>query len=509
MSRRPAVLEGYQAPRALDMSQILEGIKISQDENHFQQQMAERQKEKRLANTNKRDENIANMYKPNATTSGTIYDATGLKATQDLLTKAQGLAKANPNLSATQIQTMLAPESNKIAQYYQKAKTIKENNKIANEGLNKLGGYNTSEIDLKAQQLALVDPKTGKIRDDIDNIDETQPWWKKAIETYPMETTTNEGLHKYVETAKTNTTSVGVKRIDKNRGMVSDKLEITAPPFMQIEKDAKGNPVVDANGSYSLEPKFETLPNGTKILDKATFDDIKNNQPAYYQRLMGEVAHYIKTNNDESDDNIPLNSVEAENIARALAHQEIKPIWGNRGVKRFEEQKQPPAPRITINNGSGKGSGDVKINDIYGEINNKYNSGVPDFGADYKIPLNELSATAQGVILKYANELTGASGDNKITQSDVFVTKGQDGNYNIVDKESQKVIAPLDFKDINLKTQPNSKAKVEVVKQAPEEKITTAKTYKLGGKDITEEQLQKGAAKYKMSVEAYKKSIGL
>lgn len=42
-------------------------------------------------------------------------------------------------------------------------------------------------------------------------------------------------------------------------------------------------------------------------------------------------------------------------------------------------------------------------------------------------------------------------------------------------------------------------------------KITTSqtKTYKLGDKEITDEQLQKGAKKYKMSVDQYKKSIGL
>jgi hypothetical protein len=40
-------------------------------------------------------------------------------------------------------------------------------------------------------------------------------------------------------------------------------------------------------------------------------------------------------------------------------------------------------------------------------------------------------------------------------------------------------------------------------------KDSAGATYNLGGKTITEDQLKKGAAKYGMTLEQYKKSIGL
>lgn len=476
MSRRPSVLENYRVPDLTNPINPIDAQRmVSQERMHQQEMEANRQRQKAKAQED-RDKGLDDL-KITPGTSGTIYDPTGLKETQELNTEIMAFAKANPDKSIPEIKMMFAPRANRIAQYYEKAKTIKANNKVALEGLQKLGGYNLSEIDLLAQKEALIDPTTGKIRDDIDMIDVTQPYWKTAIEKNPLETTTNEGLHDYVTKAETTPSRVKVKRVDRNKGMVTDELELSVPSFIQVEKDAKGNPVISETGTYGLEPKFETLPNGTKILEEGVFKDLKNNKPSAYQRLMGEVSQFIKTNNDESDDNIALDSVEAQNIARMLAYKDIKQVWGNKGVKKYDAVVQPPAPRITINNNSGSGKDNSSIiRDVYKEINDKYESNKDKFGTDYKIPLSELSATAQGVVIKYANELTGG----EITQSDVYIQKDTDGNFNIVDKETGKGIAPIDFTDVNIKVQPNTKAKVEVVKKGNEMGKPTKKTVSIG-----------------------------
>jgi len=94
-------------------------------------------------------------------------------------------------------------------------------------------------------------------------------------------------------------------------------------------------------------------------------------------------------------------------------------------------------------------------------LENKHSAGVPQFGNDYRIPLNELSATAQSVVLKYANDLSGG----QLTQADIYVDKGSDGRFSIKESATGNLIAPIDFTDVNIKTQANTKAKEEVVKQ--------------------------------------------
>lgn len=461
MSRRGAVLEGYKVPDLTNPINPIDAHRmVSQERMHGQE--LEQQKEQQKAKAQQqRDKDLGDL-KVEPGNSGTIYDATGLMETQELNKDMMNYAKENPNVPIHEIKMKFADRANRIARFYQKAKTIRLGNEAAIPELNRLGGYNLAEVNDRAIRLALIDPKTGKIKTDVNTIDETLPWWSKAIEAYPLETTTNEGLHNFVTKAETTPSRVKVKRVDKNKGMVTDELELSVPSFIQIEKDAKGNPVISETGTYGLEPKFETLPNGTKILEEGVFKDLKSNQPSAYQRLMGEVANYIKTNNDESDDNIAPDSVEAQNIARMLAYKDIKQVWGNKGVKKYDAVVQPPAPRITINNNSGSGKDNSSIiRDVYKEIDDRYERFKDRFGTDYKIPVNELSATAQGVVIKYANEFT--HGD--LTQGDIYIQKDTEGRYNIVSTETGKAIAPIDFTDVNIKVQPNTKAKVEVVKE--------------------------------------------
>ena len=129
----------------------------------------------------------------------------------------------------------------------------------------------------------------------------------------------------------------------------------------------------------------------------------------------------------------------------------------------------PPQPRTSIRVSTGSKGDETQIRDVFDEINKKYEGGTSKFGADYKIPLNELSATAQGIAIKYANELTKA--DPPYGQADIFITKGSDGNFNIMSVESGRLIAPMDFTDINIKAQPGVKEKREVIEQGKKQEV--------------------------------------
>jgi len=451
MSRRGAVLEGYKVPDLTNPINPIDAHRmVSQERMHGQE--LEQQKEQQKAKAQQqRDKDLGDL-KVEPGNSGTIYDATGLMETQELNKDMMNYAKENPNVPIHEIKMKFADRANRIARFYQKAKTIRLGNEAAIPELNRLGGYNLAEVNDRAIRLALIDPKTGKIKTDVNTIDETLPWWSKAIEAYPLETTTNEGLHEYVTKAETTPSRVKVKRVDKNKGMVTDELELSVPSFIQIEKDAKGNPIISETGTYGLEPKFETLPNGTKILDEGVFKDLKNNKPSAYQRLMGEVAQFIKTNNDESDDNIAPDSVEAQNIARMLAYKDIKQVWGNKGVKKYDAVVQPSAPRITINNNSGSGKENTQAiyNDTWGRIRdafeqakkNKLESTTDENekkrieSGEFLISMNTLDTEAINLISKQVNE--GRAEANKIDPDNMYVNFTPNGGIRIYRAETDK-----------------------------------------------------------------------
>ena len=545
MSRRPSVLENYRVPDLTNPINPLAAHEMVSRERMHGQELEQSRAQQKAKGQEDRDKAIDEMFKPNPALSGTIYDPTGLKALQDLSLKAKQTARDNPNLSASQIQAMYAPEANAIAQYFQKAKTIRLGTEAAMPDLNKLGGYNTAEIGDKSIRMALIDPATGKIREDVATVDETQPWWAKSIEAFPMETTTNQGLIDFVTKAETTPIEVSAKRVDKNRGLVSDKLTLTVPSFIQIEKDDKGNAIEGKNGTYQLEPKFEKLPDGTKILDEGTFKLLKSNSPSTYQRLKGEVAQYIKSNNDETDDNIALDSVEAENIMRALVYKDIKQVWGNKGVKKQDVVVQPPAPRITINNNTGGNNSQAIYNDTWGRIRDKYfenkqkkidelksiSETHPDIGRverdQFLISMSQLDTDAINLMSNQVN--VTRKDEDKISPDDMYVNftpsgeikiykakkeRGEDGKIKKVGSLNKEYLIATLPPSSNLKTpQANSKAKVsaqgEAKQRENEIKGNKSKIYKIGGREFTEEQLQKGADKNKMSLADYKKSIGL
>lgn len=140
--------------------------------------------------------------------------------------------------------------------------------------------------------------------------------------------------------------------------------------------------------------------------------------------------------------------------------------------------------------GSGSTKPDAEIRDIYKEVSGKAGTNGTN--------MNEFSAGAQKTMLEYANKLTGEG----LTQGDVKVQKATDGTINIVKTEDGKVIAPIDFGDLNVPTQPGVKQKTAVVNQLNKE-------YEYQGKKFTHSQIEKAAAQSNMSIDDYIKKVGL
>lgn len=78
-----------------------------------------------------------------------------------------------------------------------------------------------------------------------------------------------------------------------------------------------------------------------------------------------------------------------------------------------------------------------------------------------------------------------------------------------INKYSKANKSAADDSDDSDDTDVDNSGGAPVTQKATPKTGDKAKTYKVGGKDFSEDQLKKGAAKYKMSLEEYKKSIGI
>lgn len=126
--------------------------------------------------------------------------------------------------------------------------------------------------------------------------------------------------------------------------------------------------------------------------------------------------------------------------------------------------------KIEANQGQGKTMQELGIRDVFGEVNDAV-------GAGKAKPLNELSSTAQGVILKYARDITG----EKLGQGEIAIFRGNDNKIGIWSVKRQKnksgveedvvdkLIAPIDFTDINVPTQAGVKEKRAVIQSGNKE----------------------------------------
>lgn len=262
----------------------------------------------------------------------------------------------------------------------------------------------------------------------------------------------------------------------------------------------------DAGGFVKQEPKFEIASddhntvtdakgNALKVLPKDIFD--QNIYNSDENRLQFDYLW----NNYKNQAGIKTTPQSEETLKRAFAY---KLVEQNDKSEIYPKtiQHLPPQPRISVSTG---GSGEPNINDVYAEISKEANS--PD-RPHHGVPLNELSSTAQSVILKYARDITA---DNDIKQDDIYVQKEKDGTLSIRGATTKQLIGSLNFKDANLPLNKTVKEKQAVLQKAQEQPKQPAanKTYNYNGKTYTPEQIKKGADHYGISVEDYLKQLGI
>ena len=192
-----------------------------------------------------------------------------------------------------------------------------------------------------------TDPKTGvkKMRD-ISTIDPSQNYADNVLKNRDI--FTNEGFADYVAKSGKTTTLEDTWVYGKDKSARRTKAEMTYPSFMISEKDGR-------NAHVDFVPKYEVATDGENVLMgefmgqdgsktkapvRMVTDELFNDLPVSAKAYLRQEVRRLS-----KDKGVELNSVQAQNLAKALAYDELKNS-GKQYSTLKEVQVQKAAPII-------------------------------------------------------------------------------------------------------------------------------------------------------------------
>lgn len=395
---------------------------------------AERKQGQQLADT----KFIANYFDPKEFLTGSPLDPQSQSLLDKAYKQALDLNKQGANLA--QVMGATAPLVNQLNEYMVKGKHFNEQKKIALQEAGKIKGIDANKLSAEMDKMAFpINPQTGQV--DFANFDPNTNYADLALRN--GEVYNNQGFDDFIKTAKLNTSVGQAKSINSKGGYVKHKAELSAPNFYTSETDADGNHIgfvpayevaTDDNGEHLYEFTNE---DGTKtkapirLLDKAVFNDLPPDAKGY---VLQEARKYAK------EHGVELNSVQAENLARAIAYDELNSKSKKYGtVKNIDETKAAPTRNITNVNVGGKGSYGTNINDLYQRIYDATQN--PDINVkatgQKATRFNALDSDAQDLIIGYVNK----GRETKVEPEDIFLTN-EDGGVKVYKVNDRKEPIP-------------------------------------------------------------------
>ena len=359
--------------------------------------------------------------------TGTPQDPVVTQSLNAILQKGAKLITDNDGLTADMLYTAIAPDVNKLSVASQNLKQIEAQRKQSEGLLKDHKGIDMDRYNRAFKQNAFYNPD-GTLKD-LSSVDPSHDYADEALKSGDV--FNNTGFDEFSKAAKMNTQIGKVKSTDSRGGMKLFNSELSAPSHLISEKDKQGNhlgfaPKFDIATENGVEQTHVfTNPDGSKteapirLLSKDIFNDLPPDAKAY---TLQEARKFAKENN------IPINSPQVENFARAFAFDELNSVSKKYGtVKVIEETKQPQIKVYNNSGGSKSASSGVDINDIYKGVWNTFDN--PDAtilknkktNENYGITFNQLDTDAQNVILDFVNK--GRGEGNKIAPESIFVNR--------------------------------------------------------------------------------------
>lgn len=233
---------------------------------------------------------------------------------------AQAAELYGKGANEAEVTMALTPEVEAMTQMETNAKNYKQQ-KIQNLALLKgRTGVDLQKVASVMDELAFpIDPKTGK--PNAANYDPNVDYADLALKEGDV--FTNEGLNEFISKEKPITNTKDATLVKKDGASFRSKVELRHPPIMTAE---------NVNGKIEFVPHYEVATDEgeklvhsfgeqgdhpVRLLDKEVFESLPPNALGYIRQ---EVRKLTK------DKNIPLDSVQAEYLARAIAYDDIKAI---------------------------------------------------------------------------------------------------------------------------------------------------------------------------------------
>lgn len=467
-------IDGFYTPEQ-DFKGLYQAAESAERQQYRTAQMEQRAEARKLGVSNY----LSGMLDKKDFLTGTNYDPEIVRQLNEAMQEGSELASKGADTPT--IMMALGPKISRLSEYSTKAKQINQRIKDQIALIPQTAGYDKRLLEEEAKKLAFYgDSKQLK---DIASVDPNMDWITETVKLYPERVTTDTAIDEFVKSSPKFSETKDITSYSPTGGMSRKKVKITSPDWLTTDTDQMGATTglvpryeVALNNGQPIVHEFEDA-SGKKInapvrlLDEQLFKTIMSQRPGIADWVRGQVNRTLKEYKNPDGAPIDINSPQATNVARAILYDELKNRRGG-SIEDVEIQNKPSAPEIRMHftgspyptkGSSGSASGELQIRDIYQEVDKKVKEQDLPFGLDKIVgtPLNELSASAQKIILEYANKLLGGG----YTQSDISLRRDKN-SINIISSEDGKVIAPIDFGDINIAAQPSVKEKREVIKQS-------------------------------------------
>jgi len=289
--------------------------------------------------------------------------------------------------------------------------------------------------------------------------------------------------------AKIKTENVGDKQYTNKRGQITTrKWSGVITPFTQMDEDEKGNPVAVT--------KYDTM----NVTNPKTgkMEEMKLATPELIQYVTqsspGATASMFKLWADEKKTKGlgTLDPAVEEPLFKNFIYR-----YADRNLPhQIKTEEGTVTPRITVNAG---GSTTPGIRDVYSEmtdlVGSKSGTGYTSTGIKVSnaTPVNELSSTAQGILIDYVNKLKGRQ-EEAVSQADIVLANDKNGKLGVYDFDvsTNKIgglIAPIDYSSINIKAQPTAAGKAQAIIQAGKPATNPETKYVINGQTFTYKEL--------------------
>lgn len=296
--------------------------------------------------------------------TGSAYDPVIVSKLNGALQQGAQLAEQGADIP-TMIMRM-APMTAEINQYSSKAKAIDKQIDDGVKTLKESGykGYDYQKIASLAKLKAFhgIDPKTGAYNTDladINNVDPSTDYVSQVLKEHPDMVTNAQDFDEYANKAQKIDTLVDKTNYTPAGQMSRQKVSMKGQTYLVPEYDEKGM-------AKELVPRYETATEGgqplthtfkdgngndvdapVRLLDRQVFNDLIERK-GVGDFLRGQVMKHLRDYHDAGGKPIDMDSPQAENVARAIAYDELKARRAG-GISDVEINKKPSAAQVNLN----------------------------------------------------------------------------------------------------------------------------------------------------------------